>query len=203
MADRTEARVPRKYDGAQRRQQVAASRERIITAGVELLRASSIRDWRALTIRAAAEGAGVSERTVYRQFGDQRGLRDAVMHRLEEEAGVDLAGLTLEDIAGHTARVLEHVASYPLAPRPPPDPTLTDANQRQRQALLAAVAEQTPDWTEPERAVAAAMFDVLWSVGSYERLVVDWQIESDAAIRVIAWVIGLVEGAIRQGDRPG
>ena len=149
-----------------------------------------------------ADGAGVSERTVYRQFGDQRGLRDAVMHRLEEEAGVDLAGLTLEDIAGHTARVLEHVASYPLTPRPPLDPTLTDANQRQRQALLAAVAEHTPDWTEPERAVAAAMFDVLWSVGSYERLVVDWQIESDEAIRVIAWVIGLVEQAIRQGDRP-
>ncbi len=202
MADLTEARVPRKYDGAQRRQQVAASRDRIVAAGVDLLLASSIRDWRALTIRAVAEGAGVSERTVYRQFGDQRGLRDAVMHRLEEDAGVDLGGLTLEDVAGHTTRVLEHVASYPLEPRPPLDPTLTDAHQRQRQALLAAVAEHTADWAEPERAAAAAMFDVLWSVGSYERLVVDWQIESDEAIRVIAWVIGLVERAIREGDRP-
>jgi AcrR family transcriptional regulator len=202
MADLTEARVPRKYDGAQRRQQVAASRDRIVGAGVDLLLASSIRDWRALTIRAVAEGAGVSERTVYRQFGDQRGLRDAVMHRLEEEAGVDLGGLTLEDIAGHTTRVLEHVASYPLEPRPPLDPTLTDANQRQRQALLVAVAEHTAHWAEPERNAAAAMFDVLWSVGSYERLVVDWQIESDEAIRVIAWVIGLVQQAIREGDRP-
>ena len=43
---------------------------------------------------------------------------------------------------------------------------------------------------------------MLWSVGSYERLVVDWQIESDEAIRVIAWVIGLVERAIGEGDRP-
>ena len=168
-----------------------------------MLRGSSIRDWRALTIRAVADGAGVSERTVYRQFGDQRGLRDAVMHRLEEEAGVDLAGLTLEDIAGHTARVLEHVASYPLAPRPPLDPTLTDANQRQRQRPPGRGRRaDTADWTEPERAAAAAMFDVLWSVGSYERLVVDWQIEGDEAIRVIAWVIGLVERAIREGDRP-
>jgi AcrR family transcriptional regulator len=202
MADLTEARVPRKYDGALRRQQVAASRDRIVAAGVALLRASSIRDWRALTIRAVAEGAGVSERTVYRQFGDQRGLRDAVMHRLEEEAGVDLGALTLEDIAGHTARVLDHVASYPLEPRPPLDPTLTDANQRQRHALLAAVAEQTPGWTEAERAAAAAVFDVLWSVGSYERVVIDWQIQSDQAIQAIAWVIGLVEQAIREGDRP-
>jgi AcrR family transcriptional regulator len=202
MADLTEARVPRKYDGALRRQQVAASRDRIVAAGVALLRASSIREWRALTIRAVAEGAGVSERTVYRQFGDQRGLRDAVMHRLEEEAGVDLGALTLEDIAGHTARVLDHVASYPLEPRPPLDPTLTDANQRQRHALLAAVAEQTPGWTEAERAAAAAVFDVLWSVGSYERVVIDWQIQSDQAIQAIAWVIGLVEQAIREGDRP-
>ena len=46
------------------------------------------------------------------------------------------------------------------------------------------------------------MFDVLWSVASYERLVVDWQIESERAIRGITWVIELVEEAVRSGRGP-
>lgn len=203
MADATEPRLPRPYDGARRREQAAETVERIVAAGVDVLRGSSIRDWRALTVRAVAEQAEVSERTVYRQFGDQRGLRDAVMHRMEEEAGVDLAGLRLEDIAGHATRVFAHVASYPLEPRPALDPTLTDANQRQRQALLTAVIEATPDWSAKERAVAAATLDVLWSMASYERLVADWNLDGEQAISAADWVIGLVEHAIRTGHRPG
>ena len=46
------------------------------------------------------------------------------------------------------------------------------------------------------------MFDVLWSVASYERLVVDWQLDREQAIRGITWVIGLVEEAVRKGRRP-
>ena len=38
------------------------------------------------------------------------------MHRLEEEAGIDLAGLRLEDVADVTARIFEHVSAYPLEP---------------------------------------------------------------------------------------
>ena len=47
------------------------------------------------------------------------------------------------------------------------------------------------------------MFDVLWSVATYERLVVDWQVDQKRAIRGIAWVIGLVEEAVRAGRGPG
>ena len=46
------------------------------------------------------------------------------------------------------------------------------------------------------------MLDVLWSVASYERLVVDWELDPKAAITGVTWVIGLVEDAIRRGDRP-
>ena len=46
------------------------------------------------------------------------------------------------------------------------------------------------------------MFDVLWAVGSYERLVTDWQLDRDEAIRAITWVVGLVEEAVRAGRRP-
>ncbi|HEY6471863.1 MAG TPA: helix-turn-helix domain-containing protein, partial [Acidimicrobiales bacterium] len=81
---------PRRYDSPVRRQQALETRERIVEAGCKILRKSSIRDWHALTIRGVAEVAGVNERTVYRYFGNERGLRGAVMHRLEQTAGIDL-----------------------------------------------------------------------------------------------------------------
>ena len=192
----------RPYDGTLRRQRAAETRERIVAAGSEIFRASSIRDWRALTVRAVAERAGVNERTVYRHFVNERRLRDAVMHRLEQEAGIDLAGLQLEGIADVTTRIFEQVSAHPLDPRPPLDPTLAEAGQRERDALLGAVKARTADWSEADRTVAAAMFDVLWAVASYERLAVDWQLDPDEAIRGLTWVAGLIEAAVRDGDGP-
>ena len=48
--------------------------------------------------------------------------------------------------------------------------------------------------------MAAAVLDVLWSVASYERLVVDWQMDPAEATRGISWVIGWIRQAI--GARP-
>lgn len=192
----------RPYDRTLRRERAAETRERIVLAGSELLHRASVRDWRRLTIRAVAERAGVNERTVYRHFGNERGLRDAVMHRLEEEAGIRLEGMDLGDVATVAAQIFEHVSSFPIEPRPPLDPTLVDANQRQKDALLGAVTARTAHWPAERRLVAAAMFDVLWSVASYERLVADWQIDLEQAIRGVTWVIDLVEQAVRDGRGP-
>jgi AcrR family transcriptional regulator len=196
------ARPGRSYDGTLRRQRAAETRQRIVVAGCELLHGATIRDWNRLTVRAAAERAGVNERTVYRHFGNERGLRDAVMHRLEDDAGIDLEGMHLGDIATVTAQIFEHVSSYPIEPHPLLDPTLIDANQRQRAALLGAVTERTAHWPPGDQVLAAALFDVLWSVASYERLAVDWQMDPEQAIRGVTWVIGLVEKAVDDGHGP-
>ena len=195
-------RARRRYDGTLRRQRAAETRERIVAAGSELLHGSPIRDWRALTVSSVAERAGVNQRTVYRHFPNERVLRDAVMHRLEQEAGIHLEGMRLEDVAEVTARIIEHVAAYPLKQRPQLDPTLTEAGQRQRGALLDAVEARTAGWPKADRLIAAAMLDVLWSVAAYERLVVDWQLDRKQAIRGITWVIGLIEEAVRKAPRP-
>ncbi len=153
----------------------------------------SIRDWRALTMRGVAEQAGVNERTVYRYFGNEQGLRDAVMHRLEEQAGIELEGMRLEDVAGIAARIFTHVASYPLRPKPPLDPTLSDASLRQRDALLSCPGRTgRADWSDVERRSAAAVLDVLWSVATYERLTSDWEMDRRAGDR-----------GRYLGDRPG
>jgi hypothetical protein len=47
------------------------------------------------------------------------------------------------------------------------------------------------------------MFDVLWSPVSYERIVVDWDVDPKEAIRGITWVIELIQTAIARGDGPG
>jgi AcrR family transcriptional regulator len=193
-AEAVPARRP--YDSTLRRQRAAETRERIIAAGSELLHGSSVRDWNGLTIRAVAEKAGVNERTVYRHFVNEQGLHDAVMHQFEDEAGIDLRGMHLNDVADVTARIFAHVSSYPPDARQPLDPTLLDAKQRQHDALLAAVGAPAATWSEADRTVGAAVLDVLWSVASYERMVVDWQMDPSEATRGISWVIGLVRQAI-------
>ncbi len=125
------------------------------------------------------------------------------MQREEEDAGIDLAGMQLDDIADIASRIFDHVSSYPAEPRAPLDPTLAEANQRQREALLGAIAAHATEWPAEDQTVAAGMFDVLWSVATYERLVVDWQVDQKRAIRGIAWVIGLVEEAVRARSGSG
>src|ERR1700722_20334088 len=132
-------RGARPYDSTLRKERAAETRERIMQAGSELLHHVSVRDWKKLTVRAVAEKAGVNERTVYRYFGNERGLRDALLQRNEEEAGIDLRGMQLGDIGQVTARILGHVAQYPRDPRPQLVPTLVDAKKRQQEALIGAV----------------------------------------------------------------
>lgn len=192
----------RPYDSTLRQQRASETRDRIVAAGCELLGESSIRDWRGLTMRAVAERAGVNERTVYRHFTNERGLRDAVMHRMEEQAGIDLTTLRLGDVAEVAERIFASVSAHPLPPRPELDPTLSETSQRVRTALLRAVEPETGSWSEPDRRVAAAMFDVLWGVAPYERLVADWGLDPAEAVRGITWVIGLIEEAVRAGRRP-
>jgi AcrR family transcriptional regulator len=192
----------RRYDSPLRRKRAAETRERIISAGAELLHDFPVWNWHALTVRAVAKRARVNERTVYRHFANEGELREAVMARHQEEAGVDLEGLELEELRDVTTRILEYVSTFPLEPRTPRDPTLIAAGRRQRAALLAAVAPLTRNWAEADRGLAAAMFDVLWGVASYERLVADWKLDPREAIRGVTWVMGLIEDAIRSGRGP-
>lgn len=173
-----------------------------MAAGTEVLRGVSIWNWRALTARAVADKAGVNERTVYRHFETERALRDAVLGRLEAESGVVLDGMRLDSIGDVAARLFAFVSSFPIHPRTQLDETVMAANQRQRDALRTAVAPWVEGWPERDARLAAAMFDVMWSTVSYERLVTDWGLESDDAIAGIRWVIHLIEEAIRAGSRP-
>jgi len=68
--------------------------------------------------------------------------------------------------------------------------------------LIGAVDASAELWTQQDQLVAAAMLDVQWSVATYERLVENWQLDHEQAVRGITWVLGLIEQSIRNGHPP-
>ena len=182
---------PRRYVSPVRRQQADQTRERILVAGVDLVRGFDSWDWSALTFRAVAQRAGVGERTVYRHFPNERELRDAIMVRLGQEAGVDYERLTLADVGEVAGRMFRSLGSFAVSnvTSPPDDPTFVAVDQDRRQALLRAVAEAKPGLSEHQQLTMAAALDVLWGVPSYDRLVSAWGMSPDAAMGVLAWAI--------------
>ncbi len=172
-----------------------------MTAGSALVHEFDSWHWDALTFRAVAERAGVGERTVYRHFPTERHLHDAVMARLEEEAGITYEGLELDTLPEITARVFSARRSF--AAREPDDlvadPLLVEVDQRRRDALLHAVTAATPAWTESEQHRVAALLDVVWSMPAYERLVGAWDLDGDDATAAIIWLMSLLTQAIDDG----
>jgi AcrR family transcriptional regulator len=194
----------RRYDSPVRRRRAAQTRERIVGAGSELARGFASWDWRELTFRAVAERAGVGERTVYRHFPTERYLHDAVMQRLEEEAGITYEDVGLANLADVTARVFAARDSFAVraSVSEPDDPTFVAVDERRRAALLRAVSASVPHWSGGERETVAALLDVLWNLPSYERLVGVWNLGSANSTRAITWLMGKVVQAIEDDDPP-
>src|SRR5215207_196070 len=193
----------RPYDSPVRRRQAAETSERIVAAGSELVHEFDSWHWDALTFRAVAERAGVGERTVYRHFPTERHLHDAVMARLEEEAGVTYEGLDLAALPRTTARVFSSRRSFAAREiEDQADALFVEVDQRRREALLNAVTEATPTWSDAERGTVAALLDVVWSMPAYERLVAAWDFDGDDATHAITWLMSLLTSAIDHDAPP-
>ena len=192
----------RSYDSPVRRERAAETRQRIVTAGSELVHRFESWDWDQLTFRAVAAQAGVGERTVYRHFPTERQLHDAVMDRLHQEAGVDYEGVTIANLAEVTTRVLDSMGRFPTAPtlQVPADPTFEEVDARRRAALGRVVAGLDVD--ERSRETIAALLDVLWNLPAFERLVRGWNLAPERASAALAWLVELVLRAAQAGEAP-
>ncbi|MBL7521046.1 TetR/AcrR family transcriptional regulator, partial [Frankia sp. CNm7] len=129
---------PHSYENSQRSKQAAATRERIVAAATDLVHDLPNWDWRSLTVRAVARRAGVNESTVYRHFATERNLRDAVLRRLETEAGVELDNLRLDNFGQTIAQTFAYLATFPINRQPLDDPTFAALDQRRRAARVAS-----------------------------------------------------------------
>ena len=133
-------------------------------------------NWRELTFKAVAERAGVGERTVYRHFPTERHLRDAVMQRLESEAGIPYEDVNLTNLAETTSRVFGLLQRFSVCESipTPHDPAFVSSDQRRRDALLRAVSEAAPAGSASHQRMIAGLLDVLWSPACNERRVGVW-----------------------------
>lgn len=191
----------RSYDNSLRSRKAAQTRERIVAAGSDLVHEFETWDWRGLTFKAVAARAGVGERTVYRHFPTERHLHDAVMQRLEEQAGVSYEDVTLANLGEVTARVFASLQRFSVAHSAPApvDPAFVSSDVRRRDALLRAVTSATPDLPDGQRRAIAGLLDVLWSPATYERLVGVWGLDGADATAAIDWLMAEVTRAIRRG----
>ncbi len=194
----------RTYDNRSRQQKAAQTRERIVAAGSELVHDFDSWNWRDLTFKAVAERAGVGERTVYRHFPTERHLHDAVMQRLESEAGISYEVVDLTNIGDVTGRVFASLQRFSVrkSVEAPQDPTFVGVDVRRREALTRAVTAAAPGWSAAEQHLTAGLLDVLWNVPSYERLVGEWDMDGADATRAIGWLIEKVVAAIEDDDPP-
>jgi AcrR family transcriptional regulator len=194
----------RRYDNRGRQQKAAQTRERIIAAGSALVHAFDTWNWQELTFRSVAERAGVGERTVYRHFPTERHLHDAVMQRLESEAGISYEDVDLGNLGEVTARVFASLQRFAVRDSvdTPRDPTFVTVDTRRRDALLRAVANAASEWSEPEQRVTAGLLDVLWNLPAYERLVAVWGVDGNAATNAVNWLMAKVIEAIEKNNPP-
>lgn len=172
---------PRKYDNS-RRQNTA--HERVLEAALSVARETGTWNWDGITFKAVSDAAGVSERTVYRHFPAQRDLHEAMMARINEQAGISYDDLTLTTFPDMVDRLFRSMATF--ARRPPrssPTPTMIAMDDERIEALLSATGGDVRH---------AAVLDLLWSTATYERLAQRWGMSLDQAAETISWVAGLV-----------
>jgi AcrR family transcriptional regulator len=191
----------RPYDSPLRRERAANTRARILSAGSELVHGFPSWDWRNLTFRAVAERAEISERTVYRHFTTEQELHRAVMQRLEQEAGVSYDDIGLDDIASVAERAFAAISSF-SALHSELEPLFAEEDRHRRESLLAAVTSAAPEWSKGDQEKAAAILDVLWAAGAYERLMTIWGLKFPDATQAAAWAISLVKDAVQNDQRP-
>jgi AcrR family transcriptional regulator len=194
----------RRYHSPARRQRAAATRERIIDAGARLVRGFTSWDWDELTFRAVADRAGVSERTVYRNFPSERHLHDAIMARLEDEAGISYEGVELDNLAEVTARVFASLRRFAIKDTigTPRGPAFAGADARRHDALNRAVATRAPELPGAQRRALAGLLDVLWSPPTYERLIGAWNLDNAEAVSAVQWLIAKVIAAVDNNEPP-
>ena len=194
----------RRYDSPARRRAAAETRERIVDAGARLVRGFTAWDWDELTFRAVAERAGVSERTVYRNFPSERQLHDAIMARLEDDAGISYEDVELDNLADVTALVFASLRRFAIKDTvaTPRGPAFAGADARRHEALDRAVAARAPELPDAQRRALAGLLDVLWSPPTYERLIGAWNLYNAEAVSAVQWLIAKVIAAVDDNEPP-
>jgi len=192
----------RRYESPLRQAQTAKTRKRILDAGSYLAHRLKEWDWSKLTTQAVALRAKVSARTVYRHFATERKLQEAILRRLEEEAGVAYETIKADKLLQVTERIYSSLPKF-AASAHVDGSSISVSAQRRQKALLRVLAEVGGAWSENERKMVSAIVDMIWTPIFYEHLVRQWKLDSPTATRTAVWAIQILTQAVRDNVRPG
>lgn len=166
-----------------RQDQAHAVRERILAATIQVIEAGE-----EPSIRAIAQAAEISERTMYRYYATREELHAAVMPLIRERASTPMAGsvealpeyvrrlFTAFDANARLARALVHAAWVPVN-------VTRSANLR---ALRSIIDARYPKASKADRESAAASLRVLYSAACWAYLA-DCGFDLEASIRHVEW----------------
>lgn len=199
---RPAAKKKRSYNSPLREQQIAETKERIIVAGIELVRSYDSLDWKNLNATAVAKQSGLGKRTVQHYYPTERVLRDAVLQRLVIESGVRFDTLKVGELGDTMEQIFRYLQSFAMTRSYPYDPTVQTLDQQARIMLVKAVSEAKPKWTESQHKAAAAVLDMFWQPPMLERLTSAWDMDVDQAVTIVKWLVDTVENAIQKNKFP-
>lgn len=190
------------YRSPLREEQAAKTRERIEQAAAALIQ--STRNPEAITFKAVAERAGVTEMTVYRHFPTRDDLLRGLWRQLNARmgAGIGMPG-SIEALltqhaplfAGFDEVAPQIMASITTAPGREMRAALND---KRRRSFRAIVDEAAPDLAPAERTRAAAIVQLLHSAHAWMSLRDQWGMDGREAGAATRWAIDVLLQHLRK-----
>jgi len=189
------------YRSDLRRTQVELTLDKIRRAAADLLSERGAAD--AITFKAVAEGAGVTEMTVYRHFPTRDALLQGLWLHLNDQMAPDLGmpesvaalfGQHEKLFSGFDRIAPQIVASISTQQGREMRAAL---NAQRRKAFLAIVEEVAPNLGAPRKAEAAAVLQLLHSAYAWDSLREQWGLEGKAAGRATKWALEVLLQQLR------
>jgi AcrR family transcriptional regulator len=192
----------RTYNSRLRQEQTEATRERILSAMAQLMEAEGRAE--AVTNRAVAAQAGVTEVTVYRHFPNRELLLGELWAYMNRRNGVTV-GMpeSAQDIADKLPALY---ATFDAAPAhivasitsPQGRAMRESLNETRQAAFRAAVEEAAPGLAPAEQDKAAAVLQLLYSAYGWVSLREQWGITGAPASDAAAWAVETLLADLRQ-----
>ncbi|MDY6921906.1 MAG: hypothetical protein SV765_17035 [Pseudomonadota bacterium] len=129
-------------------------------------------------------------------------MKSAVIHRLTEESGINLNALTLNGYANTIKGLFLYMQSFAAKADEEKDPTFSGLDEERRQALVRIVAYAADGWSETQVQLAAATLDMLWQPQLFERLLNEWQFDTEKALGTLDWLLKLIKTTVENGPPP-
>lgn len=192
----------RSYRSPLREEQAQSTRERICAAASQLLGDDGSDE--AITFRAVAELAGVTEMTVYRHFPTRQELMQGLWEHLNAQMGADVGmPRSLAEMLGQHGQLFagfDKLAPQIIASLATPKgrEMRASVNDERQAAFRAIVAEIAPDLDTDRATRAAALMQLLHSAHAWASLQGQWGMNGKRAGEATRWLIELIINDLKE-----